>query len=85
VLPTSLRNRRAKCRGLNRRRFAGFATLLIDRDAGIAPGIPQHVHPVIALVTAGVEMDVLGLNYREFSDAERAAVVQDSGAAISAA
>jgi HD domain len=40
------------------------------------PGIPRHMHPVVALVTAGVEMDVLGLNYREFSDAERAAVVQ---------
>jgi HD superfamily phosphodiesterase len=40
------------------------------------PGIPQHMHPVVALVTAGVEMDVLGLNYREFSDAERAVVVQ---------
>src|ERR1700741_2865363 len=25
------------------------------------PGIPQHMHPVVALVTAGVEMDVLGL------------------------
>src|ERR1700729_1198504 len=24
------------------------------------PGVPQHMHPVIALVTAGVEMDVLG-------------------------
>jgi hypothetical protein len=32
------------------------------------------MHPVIALVTAGVEMDVLGLNYREFSEAERTAV-----------
>jgi hypothetical protein len=40
------------------------------------PGIPQHMHPVIALVTAGVEMDVLGLNYREFSETERAAVTQ---------
>ncbi|HKT99127.1 MAG TPA: HD domain-containing protein [Paraburkholderia sp.] len=39
------------------------------------PGIPQHMHPVIALVTAGVEMDVLGLSYREYSDAEREAVV----------
>jgi HD domain len=38
------------------------------------PGIPQHMHPVIALVTAGVEMDVLGLNFREFSEAERTAV-----------
>jgi HD domain len=39
------------------------------------PGIPQHMHPVIALVTAGVEMDVLGLTYAEYSDAEREAVV----------
>jgi hypothetical protein len=38
-------------------------------------GIPQHMHPVVALVTAGVEMDVLGLAYSEYSDAERAAVV----------
>jgi hypothetical protein len=40
------------------------------------PGIPQHMHPLIALVTAGVEMDVLGLTYPEYSDAERAAVVR---------
>jgi len=40
------------------------------------PGIPQHMHPVIALVTAGVEMDVLGIAFTEFSDAEREAVVQ---------
>ena len=40
------------------------------------PGIPQHMHPVIALVTAGVEMDVLGIAYSEFRDAEREAVVQ---------
>src|SRR5947199_371694 len=40
------------------------------------PGIPQHMHPVIALVTAGVEMDVLGVAYSEFSDAEREAVVR---------
>jgi len=39
------------------------------------PGIPQHMHPVIALVTAGVEMDVLGLTYAEYSDSEREAVV----------
>jgi hypothetical protein len=26
------------------------------------PGIPQHMHPVVALVTTGVEMDVLGPN-----------------------
>ncbi|PKU22990.1 HD domain-containing protein [Telmatospirillum siberiense] len=40
------------------------------------PGIPQHMHPVVALVTAGVEMDVLGLTYHDYSDAEREAVVQ---------
>src|ERR1700683_2888552 len=40
------------------------------------PGIPQHMHPVIALVTAGVEMDVLGLTYSEYSNAEREAVVE---------
>jgi len=39
------------------------------------PGIPQHMHPVVALLTAGVEMDVLGLAYSEYSDAEREAVV----------
>lgn len=39
------------------------------------PGVPQHMHPVVALVTAGVEMDVLGLTYGEYSDAEREAVV----------
>src|ERR1700682_212274 len=39
------------------------------------PGIPPHMHPVIALVTAGVEMDVLGLTHAEYSDSEREAVV----------
>ncbi|HEX2840474.1 HD domain-containing protein [Hyphomicrobium sp.] len=39
------------------------------------PGVPQHMHPVVALVTAGVEMDVLGLTYTQYSDAEREAVV----------
>jgi hypothetical protein len=33
------------------------------------PGIPQHMHPV----TAGV--DVLGIVFAEFTDAEREAVV----------
>jgi HD domain len=40
------------------------------------PGIPRHMHPVVALVTAGVEMDVLGMAYGEFSDVEREAVVK---------
>lgn len=40
------------------------------------PGIPQHMHPVVALVTAGVEMDVLGLDYPAFGEAQRTQVVQ---------
>jgi len=39
------------------------------------PGIPQHMHPVVALLTNGVEMDVLGIAYSEFSDADREAIV----------
>jgi hypothetical protein len=39
------------------------------------PGIPSHMHPVVALLTAGVEMDVFGLASSEFSDNERNAVV----------
>ena len=39
------------------------------------PGIPQFMHPVIALVTAGVEMDVLGIAFSEFTEADREAVV----------
>ena len=38
------------------------------------PGIPVHMHPVIALLTAGVEMDVLGIGFDEFSGAQRDAV-----------
>lgn len=40
------------------------------------PGVPQHMHPVVALVTAGVEMDVLGLAYSQYSNEEREAVVK---------
>ncbi len=39
------------------------------------PGIPMHMHPVIALVTAGVEMDVLGLTYDAYPDDIRDAIV----------
>jgi hypothetical protein len=39
------------------------------------PGIPQYMHPVVALVTAGVEMDVLGIKYSTYSDAERNVIV----------
>ena len=41
------------------------------------PGIPQYMHPVVALVNAGVEMDVLGIGYSEFAHADREAVVRN--------
>jgi HD superfamily phosphodiesterase len=40
------------------------------------PGIPEHMHPVVALLTAGVEMDVLGLAYHEYSERAREAIVR---------
>ena len=40
------------------------------------PGIPQHMHPIVTLLTAGVEMDVLGIAFSDFTEAERAAVVR---------
>ncbi|MFI6040224.1 HD domain-containing protein [Nocardia sp. NPDC051321] len=38
------------------------------------PGIPEHMAPEIALVTAGVETDVLGIGYRDLDPADLAAV-----------
>lgn len=35
------------------------------------PGIPQHKESEVALVTAGVELDVLGLGYDDLSAAQR--------------
>jgi hypothetical protein len=39
------------------------------------PGIPEHKKAEVALVTSGVEMDVLGIAYEQFTDAQREAVV----------
>lgn len=33
-------------------------------------GVPQFMHPIIALVTAGVEMDVIGINYNAYAKAD---------------
>jgi hypothetical protein len=38
------------------------------------PGIPEFMEPEVALVTAGVEYDVLGIGYHDISDADRAAI-----------
>jgi HD superfamily phosphodiesterase len=39
------------------------------------PGIPQHKEPEVALVTAGVELDVLGIGYEDISAEDREAVL----------
>jgi hypothetical protein len=39
------------------------------------PGIPQYMHPIVALLTNGVQMDVLGIAYFEFSNIDRDAIV----------
>ena len=39
------------------------------------PGIPQHKEPEVALVTAGVEFDVLGFGYDDISAEDREAVL----------
>jgi hypothetical protein len=39
------------------------------------PGIPEHMKAEVALVTAGVEMDVLGIAYDQFRAEDREAVI----------
>jgi hypothetical protein len=39
------------------------------------PGIPEFMEPEVALVTAGVEYDVLGIGYHDVGDADRAEIV----------
>jgi hypothetical protein len=39
------------------------------------PGIPEHKEPEVALVTAGVELDVLGLGYDDITEAQREQVL----------
>jgi HD superfamily phosphodiesterase len=41
------------------------------------PEIPLHMAPEIALITRGVELDVLGIGYHSISDEQRAAVTEE--------
>jgi hypothetical protein len=38
------------------------------------PGIPEFMEPEVALVTAGVEYDVLGIGYHDISEVDRAEI-----------
>jgi hypothetical protein len=39
------------------------------------PGIPEHKKPVVALINVGVEMDVIGFRFEEFTNEEREVVI----------
>ena len=41
------------------------------------PGIPEFMHPVIALMMAGVEMDMLGVNYSKYDTKIREKIVTE--------
>ena len=38
------------------------------------PGISPHMHPIVALTAEGVMMDLVGLGYDEFTEAQRNAI-----------
>ncbi|ANB76404.1 phosphohydrolase [Paraburkholderia phytofirmans OLGA172] len=40
------------------------------------PGIPEHMSPLVALVSAGVQMDVRGAGYDEFTAQQRDEILQ---------
>jgi HD superfamily phosphodiesterase len=40
------------------------------------PGIPEHMSPLVALLSAGVQMDVRGARYEEFSAQQRDEIVR---------
>ena len=59
---------------LRQHRIFQADTVLASIALHTTPGIPQYMHPVVALLTNGVEMDVLGIAYSEFSVADREAI-----------
>jgi HD domain len=38
------------------------------------PGISEHLHPIVALTAEGVMMDLIGLGYDDFTEAQRIAI-----------
>jgi HD domain len=61
-------------RGFLRKHSVSEASIDLVWDAialHTTPGIPKWKRPEVALVTAGVELDVLGLGYDEISEADR--------------
>jgi HD superfamily phosphodiesterase len=54
---------------------ASAETVWIAIALHTTPNVPEHMRPEVALVTAGVEMDVLGIAYEAFADEQRKAVV----------
>ena len=40
------------------------------------PGVPQYMHPIVALITAGMDRDVLGIGLSDLDDATRDEVLE---------
>jgi HD domain len=53
----------------------GVSTVWQSIALHTTPEIPHYMRPEVKLVTAGVELDVLGIGYHDVPDAERAEVV----------
>jgi hypothetical protein len=49
--------------------------LRFDPELHTTPGIPEHMHPEIALLQAGAGMDIAGRNFEQFAGDEREAVL----------
>jgi len=61
-------------------RSHGIAEAEVDRvwlaiALHTTPGIPEHMHPEIALVQSGAGMDVAGRGFDDFTQAQREAVI----------
>ena len=44
----------------------------------MTPGISTYLHPIAAITAEGVMMDLLGLGYDEFTDAQREDVTKEA-------
>jgi hypothetical protein len=53
---------------------AGIEKVWLAIALHTTPGIPEHMHPEIALVQAGAGMDMAGRDFDQFTEEERAAV-----------
>ncbi|CAB3805602.1 hypothetical protein LMG28614_06237 [Paraburkholderia ultramafica] len=54
----------------------GIAEVWMAIALHTTPGIPEHLSPLVALISAGVQMDARGARYDEFTAQQRDEIVQ---------